>query len=242
MSVGTGQGVFRSMRYYVYLSDAKLELLLGQVPPKRLSRLAAEVKIDLKFVSMTVQRGAAPEAGRYQRLAVVERAIERDEDVSGLEEPSVWFRGGLRLRSMIFGGESTGLLLFTGTWHGTVVALIGSAHHLIGSGVAPEAVPIGYSGSMLPTFFTLLERDQAEWDDRHQVQDSANPLTHRTRPDEQESLRQVIDCAERITGPSQGCEFLARRLLLGTTQDPNGRPVRVLIGTPLYVALSGEDQ
>jgi hypothetical protein len=230
------------MRYYVYVSDAKLDLLLGQIPPKRLSRLAAEFKIDLKLVSMTVQTAAPPEATRYQRLAVVERAIERDEDVSGLEEPSIWFRGELGLRSMIFGGGSTGLLLFTGAWQGTVIALIGSAHHLVGSGVAPEAVPIGYSGSMLPTLFTLLERDQAEWDDRHQVQEANPPLTRRERPSDQDSLRQVIGCADQITGPSQECEFLARRLLVGTTQDPNGRPVRVLIGTPLYVALSGEDR
>jgi len=235
-------GGFGNMRYYVYVSDAKLELLLGQIPPKRLSRLAAEFTIDLKLVTMTVQTAAPPEATRYQRLAVVERAIERDEDVSGLEEPSVWFSGKLGLRSMIYGGESTGLLLFTGMWNGTVIALIGSAHHLIGSGAAPEAVPIGYSGSMLPTFFTLLERDQAEWDDRHQVQESNRPLTRRDRPSDQQSLQQVIDCAEQITGPRQGYEFLARRLLLGTRLDPDGWPVRVLIGTPLYVALSGESR
>lgn len=39
------------MRYYLYLSDAKLDMLFEQIPQKLLPRLVTEAKVDLKVVS-----------------------------------------------------------------------------------------------------------------------------------------------------------------------------------------------
>jgi len=39
-------------RFYVYISDAKVDMLLGQIPAGLLERLAAEVTVDLKILSV----------------------------------------------------------------------------------------------------------------------------------------------------------------------------------------------
>ncbi|CAL9286408.1 hypothetical protein SUDANB180_06426 [Streptomyces sp. enrichment culture] len=88
------------MRYYVYVSGAKVEMLHAQIPQKLLSRLTAKAKVDLKVAGVSVQRPASQDAGLYERLDVVEDFLEREYDVgwmsSGAEEEpgsGFWFRG-----------------------------------------------------------------------------------------------------------------------------------------------------
>ena len=39
------------MRYYVYVSDSKVDMLYSQMPRGIRDRIAAELKIDLKVIS-----------------------------------------------------------------------------------------------------------------------------------------------------------------------------------------------
>ncbi len=48
-------------RYYVYVSDAKVDMILAQIPSPRLERLAAEVTVDLKLLAVKVATRDAPE-------------------------------------------------------------------------------------------------------------------------------------------------------------------------------------
>ncbi|MEV2251879.1 SAVMC3_10250 family protein [Streptomyces sp. NPDC050147] len=211
------------MRYYLYVSGSKLDMLYEQIPPKLLKRLAVEAKVDLKVLSVAVQSSPRAEAGTYDRLDIVEKYLEREFDVSWMTEPRPWFRGDLGLRIAGYGAADRPTFM-TGREGDTVIALIGSAHHLIGQRTAVDTIQAAYSN--LPSLFQLL----------HDAPDG-RPQANRQSP-----LRQVLDFSKSLTVPPVYSEFLARRLLHGTVTGEDGRELEVVIGTPLYVAMADGDQ
>ena len=75
------------MRYYSYVSDAKLDMLYDQIPSKSFSQIIAELKLDLKVVSVSLRRRHT-DATRYGKLDVVESYIERNFDVGTVSDPT----------------------------------------------------------------------------------------------------------------------------------------------------------
>lgn len=220
------------MRYYTYVSDAKLDMLYDQIPSKLLSRIVAELKLDVKVISVSI-RERQTDATRFGKLAVVESYIDRHFDVGTVSDPAPWFRGQLNLRSGVYGDEPSGLLYFSGMQDGVLVALIGSAHHLIGQRSAPSEIQVSYSRT--PALFALLRRspiDGSRTDGQNQTEET-------DADDDQRALAEVRDFAEAIRGVREPGEFLARRLLHGPVTDSEAPVKTVLLGTPLYVALTG---
>ncbi|WP_409060224.1 DUF7019 family protein [Streptomyces sp. SYP-A7185] len=220
------------MRYYLYLSAAKLDMLYGQIPQTLLRRLAVEAKVDLKVLGVAMQSPRG-ETTTYDRLDIVENYLEREFDVSWMTEPSSWFRGDLALRSAGY-SSSEGPVLMTGREGDTVIALIGSARHLIGQRPAPDVTLRAYSA--LPALFQLLHDAPEDWP-------LDLPRERRTRPpDEADAMRDVLEMSEALTAPAVFCDFLARRLLRGSVVLDDGRELNVVVGTPLYVAMADDDQ
>ncbi len=218
------------MRYYLYVSTAKVDMLYGQIPPKLLRRLAVEAKVDLKVVSVAVQSPRA-DTSAYDRLDLVEAYLEREFDVGWMTEPTAWFRGDLGLRIAGY-GDANGPTLMMGEDGDTLVALIGSAHHLIGYQLAPDMPRVGFSG--LPSMFALLRDFPPEWESQMRV-----PRRNgRRTADGASIMREVRQCAQALTVPPVYGEFLARQLLRGTVTREDGREMTVVIGTPVYVAMS----
>jgi hypothetical protein len=214
------------VRYYLYVSRAKTDMLFGQIPRKLLSRLVTEAKLDLKLVSVSVQE-PREQPGLYDRLDVVEAYLDREYDISWMTESAFWFRGEAGLR--IAGGDDiSGPVLMTGVEENLVVALIGSARHLVGhQEPSPELGRVGHS--WLPSLHRLLENALADAD-----------AGNAPAVDEQGTLRDVVAFSGRVAGPATSCEFLARQLMRGTVVDRDGRSRNVVIATPLYVAMSDE--
>ncbi|MEU6994650.1 SAVMC3_10250 family protein [Streptomyces sp. NPDC046465] len=216
------------MRYYFYVSTAKVDMLYGQIPQKLLRRLAVEAKLDLKVVSLALQ-STRSETTAYDQLDLVEAYLDREYDVSWVTEPAAWFRGEAALRVAGY-GDPDGPTLMTGYDGDTVVALIGSARHLIGHQASPEMKQVGFSG--LPGLFRLLQDAPPEWDRQFDVR-------FRGRMPSRTSITEnVLHCAESLTVPPMCCEFLARQLLRDTVTRADGREVTVVVGTPLFVAMS----
>ncbi|QCX79692.1 hypothetical protein C9F11_30505 [Streptomyces sp. YIM 121038] len=216
------------MRYYIYLSTAKVDMLYEQIPPKLARRLAVEAKVDLKVLSLAVQSPRG-DTSTYDRLDLVEAYLEREFDVSWMSEPSAWFRGDLGLRIVGDGGPNSPTLM-TGRDGDTVVALIGSAHHLIGHQAAPDLHRVGYSG--LPSMFRLLQEVPPEWERQFNVRWWGR------MPSRESVAHDVLHFADALTVPPVPCEFLARRLLSDTVRREDGRELTVVVGTPVYVAMS----
>lgn len=217
------------MRYYLYVSTSKLDMLYEQIPPKLLRRLAVEAKVDLKVLSLSVQSPRATEAGTYDRLDIVETYLEREFDVGWMSEPTPWFRGELGLRIAGY-ADPGGPTFMAGRAGDTLVALIGSGRHLIGYRAADDMAHIGHSG--VPSLFRLLQDLPDHW--APFVGPGGAP------PPEAYVVEQVRSFSERLTVPPVHCDFLARRLMRGSVTLEDGRRQQVVIGTPLYVAMADE--
>lgn len=217
------------MRYYLYVSTAKVDMLYEQIPSKLLKRLAVEAKVDLKVLSLAVQ-SPRTEISRYDRLDIVQSHLEREFDVSWMSEPTAWFRGDLALRIAGYGSVDSPTLM-TGRDGDTVVALIGSAHHLVGYEAAPDMHKVGYSG--LPSIFRLVRDAPPEWEGQFDTRWRGGRM-----PSRESAAHDVLHVAESLTVPPVYCEFLARQLMRSTVTRDDGEELTVLVGTPLYVAMS----
>ncbi len=200
-----------SFRYFVYISDAKVEMLLQQIKPDALRKRTSEVGVGLKF--LTAKRGAEMLAGaeRTARLEQVVRYLTDFGDLGTVDDPGQFFWGLLPLRwGPTVGADGFPMVYFGGRFGQTVLGLGGSRAHVFGTppGPEPQVPPMGRS--MLPSLLDgITQVDGAEGPD---------------------AVRAATDA---LRGPEQKMEFIAKRLMDGP--GPDGE--RVLLGSPLYVAL-----
>jgi hypothetical protein len=88
-----------SLRYYLYISDAKLDMLFEQIDRRLLKHISMELKVDLKLSSVTLHKAEDPAPARTAKLRVVERFIDDHQDVGTCESPGrEYFRGQLNMQ------------------------------------------------------------------------------------------------------------------------------------------------
>jgi hypothetical protein len=203
-----------SLRYYFYISDSKVDMLLPQVDPGFAAKRSTEFGLGLKPLSGKHKRETVPE--HVLRLERVIRHIDDFCDVGTVDEPGQYFRGRLAMRVQ----QAPGFLYFTGATEDTVVGLGGSSGHIIGGAKPKEGE--GFAPSMLPGMvqgLTALAADEAP--------EGALELAHLAN--------------RNARGDEQEVEFIAKRLRHGPSPYPEldrGRSVNVLVGSPLFVALA----
>jgi hypothetical protein len=210
-------------RYYVYISDAKVDMLLSQIDPGFGRRITTEAGAGLKLFSAkrTVQ---APEPDHVARLERVLRHLEEEGRVGEVDEPGPYFRGRLPMRWGPLPGGGASTVYFAGRTPHTILGLGGSGSHVLGPAAPPSAQ---FAASSLPALLAGLSAALAG---------EAGEL-----PADDEHLGWVHTAGRLLRGPLQEVEFVARRLLAGPSPYPeiDGRPdLRVLLGSPLYVALA----
>lgn len=87
------------LRYYVYISDYKLDMLYEQISPALRRRISGELKIDLKLAGLTVRGSEEPEATRMAKLRAVEHYIDKHHQVGDISEPGrEFFRGSMDMQ------------------------------------------------------------------------------------------------------------------------------------------------
>jgi hypothetical protein len=208
-----------SHRYYEYISDAKVDMLLAQVDPGFAGKRVGEMSFNLKVVGgkRSVER-SGPD--RYARLERVVRYLDDHGDVGTVDEPGQYFRGVLPMAwGPVRTEDGEGLLYFGGRMDATIVGLGGSLHHQIG---APATEAQGTMRSSMPVLLRGLTEDD-----------------NRVPQDDPAALGLVHRANARLGGVTQNLEFLAKRLLHGPSPYPEldgGKELSVLLGSPLYVA------
>ncbi|MER5702847.1 SAVMC3_10250 family protein [Micromonospora sp. NPDC002296] len=223
-----------AFRYYLYISDTKIDMLLSQIDPGHHRRRAAEFSVNLPFVGAkrTVE---APAADLVNRLERVTRYLDDHGDVGSVDAPGQFFRGLLPMQwGVVPTTDGSPLVHFGGRSEHTIVGLGGSAVHVIGASPPAEPAPHALAPSMMPALLAgLVDGDGADpraATDADAGLDAADVA----------GLASVHRAGTRLRGPAQNVEFLAKRLLSGPSPYPelDGRPgMTVLLGSPLYVAL-----
>lgn len=84
----------RPLRYYLYISGTKVDMLFDQIDQSILKRISAEVKVDLKVASLTLREEDNPVPSLAAKLRIVERFIDLHHNVGTMSEPGQeYFRG-----------------------------------------------------------------------------------------------------------------------------------------------------
>jgi len=213
------------LRFYVYISDAKVEMLMAQIPPRALKRIGAELSINLKVLSVKFTERESLDS-RYSRAAAVTQYLTAQGLVSEVNDSSMYFaveRAPMRWAHV----GNPGLVFFAGEIEGSVVFLTGSPHHVIGA--APRAV----IDPRPPASHTILPLD-AYWD----VFDDWNEPAEigGSRPaDLAGSFHKGLFRESPHTPATESLSFLARRML---RHEDSTRQRTIVLGSPVWVAVN----
>jgi Family of unknown function (DUF7019) len=171
----------------------------------------------------------------YKLEAALAR-LARAGRIGTIDEPKEYFAGDIPMRwgpcvfPFVPDLTPSPLVYFGGATETTIVGLGGSAKHVIGEVGSATAG----AHSCLPSFIFRLRFELGE----------TLPLDLKFMDDDQSTLMAVHQATMHARGPSQKLEFVAKRLAyepLPTLYFPKREPddkEKVLVGTPLYVAVS----
>lgn len=251
------------LRYFLYISDAKLDMLFEQIDPALRRRISAEVMVDLKLASLTLRQTDTP-AARIAKLRMVERYIDTHHHVGTISTPGhEYFRGSIPMRWgwLTHGYDydndppTLGLdtVFFRGQQGTHVVVLAGSRRHVLGEQPAAEDSKLS-AHSATPNIFAVIAehisgnpRLGQYWRDLRATDPStggSEDVCAAHDPPEV-GLREAAQV--RLRGPVQHLEFLALPLVHGEEVeiDIDGWPgpdvretVHAVLATPLYVAMA----
>ncbi|RMG24826.1 MAG: hypothetical protein D6732_23220 [Methanobacteriota archaeon] len=221
------------MKYYVYVSDTKLDMLYEQIPPSLKSQIATEIKIDFKIISTSFSDKERQSLGtKYSKLKVLTDYIERHVGVSDVDDEAIgsYFKGTLPMRwgplMNPYSGERTKIVFFGGHSTHRWVALAGSMKHVVGH---VEKEPTEAASATYYILSVILNELRPELGDIY----LGSPVFGEDE-DNKLALDGVSVALGNLRGPVQKVEFLAKTLLQGNAYSSEP----VLLGTPIYVALA----
>jgi hypothetical protein len=201
------------VRYYVYLSRTKLEMLFPQISKSFSHEFEVELTARTGLLDATVKGTPAEPASQLaaQAAAVEAYLVERDE-VGSISEPARYIRGDAQLRYGIVTEYAADLAVFAGSAGAVKLGLIGSSESLVGNTITTKANHSTY-------YYTLKFLNGL----------ASNRFEAPERPPYCDSYTEAIDIAlAALPPPTYRLEFLAK--VLHSQPD-------TLLATPIYVAL-----
>jgi Family of unknown function (DUF7019) len=123
------------LKYYLYVSDSKVDMLFSQIPLKWTESICTELKLDLKLISLNI-KPETKEDTRYSKLNVVIEYLRRNNLLGTISSPGSYFAGSLPLAFTVVGSTA----VFCGREGHKMIGLTGSAHHLTGNAGEPAEV------------------------------------------------------------------------------------------------------
>lgn len=202
------------MKYYVYISDAKVDMLYPQVPHSIKKKVATEFGVDLRILKASRKAETESEENRITRLETILSFIHEYGRVGSIDNPDEYIEDVLSMSFVDF--TKLGAIYLSGETKETALGLAGSARHLIG---APPAEPVDIkkaTSSMLWRIVQLLET-----------------VDEKNGPGAYESWMTIVDRVDLLGQyPKERLQFFAKRLAFGL----GSYHAKVLLASPLYIA------
>lgn len=211
------------LKYYVYVSPSKIDMLFSQMPRTLRRAIAKKRHVEIE----------SPQLGEptiYSKIAVVSEYLEQRHLAGTIDKPGPYFRGSLLMRWGPYGlNGGDGLVYFGAVTDVCILGLGGSMGNVIGSvgGSHP------HSRSWTPALTAALIKE-LDW--------SPDDTSRLNLDDASLTLRAVELASEQMSGVRQTIEFVARKLLcwpddgIPSNWQPRGGK-RVLLGSPVFAAL-----
>lgn len=229
------------MEYPIYVSESKVEMLYGQLPPKLAEQLGAEIGASIGLVSAKLKTNQVV-LSPFQKAKIIETHIEKTCGFGSLYAPGDWIKDDWEVRYVDTDTSlARSMFLLLGDVDvsedkSTYFLLGGSAQNIVGNKSA-TAVKAGLS--YLPFFLNAFKEGFAEWEKamsskdvwldkegariRHNYDQSGSELAL--------SVRELYEASKNVT--PMRVKFAARMLAKETSQSGK---IRAHIYSPLYVA------
>jgi hypothetical protein len=223
------------MKYYIYISDAKIDMLLQQISHDAKRKIATEFKIDLKILSASRKAETETDDSQITRLEAVCNFIREYGNVGSVDEPDEYIEDTLPMSWGIVGHDPC-YAYFSGITDKTIIGLGGSARHVLGhSSSEAESLYL----TLMSHAYSLHDALKKGVGDDNEVPIYEGDLT-KTPP-----LIGVYFAAEgMMRQPVQRLEFIAKRLTESRVDKKCARYLEMtegknlILATPLYVALA----
>jgi hypothetical protein len=200
------------MKYYLYISAPKVEMLFPQIPPKFLQGASAELTVNLGLVSTTV-KGTQPESfeSLSPQVAAVSKYLHAHAEVGTVESPGQYISGSLPMKYGVVAEYASDIAFFGAKVGRARCVLVGSSDSLLGS---PQRAGANHA----PYYYTLKFLNYLV---------EGNETTPEQPP--YYSYKRAYEIAMKaLIGNPQRLEFLAKTL----HTEKN-----LVVATPIYVAL-----
>jgi hypothetical protein len=208
------------MKYYVYISDAKVDMLLPQISETHKKKVATEYGIDLKVFSAKRKVEQEENENRIARLEAVVSFIREFGNLGTVQKPDEYLEDSMPMYFRLLGRDADAIdaVFFFGKELDSYVGMGGSARHLIGSSGARES---WLASSLTPILLRVL-RESLEPNDKATIESDWN-------------LWLATECfeeSEKRGLPLENYRFMAKRLAVADYTTGQ----KVILSTPLYVA------
>ena len=218
------------MKYYLYLSKSKIEMLAAQIPSSALKGVSAEFKANIGVLSSTVKAAEAPAADNvFSKTEAVAKHLKKLGKVGTISEPKLYVGGMLPMRWGTLWDYASDLLFFSGESNGRHVALVGASASAIGAPLRVESqhsleyYSLRFLNGMLESKLVLAE------DEPEQKSPEQHPRDHVSY------MRAIGKATSQLPQEVQGVEFIARVLFVDQAATPG-----LIVATPLFAYLSEE--
>lgn len=216
------------MKYYIYVSKLKVDMLFDQIPLGIKHKVASELKIDLKLISATL-KGQANLETTMSKLSFVIKTIETGGEMGDVWNPKDYFCGSINMcwapLSFFFDEtDKEGMVMFSGAVDQELrVGLIGSKTHMLG-----ESGPSHFVEYAEATFCRKIAAGIRE----RKIAEGIRELSEKEIENLHGTAYAIHEMAKFEQLRTQKVEFAAKTFL--NYED-------TLIGSPLYVALAKND-
>jgi|SRR5271157_940478 len=218
------------MKYYIYISDTKVDMLFPQVPHDVKKKVSTELGFDLKVLSAKRKVESESDENRILRLETVVEFIRKYGKIGSVDEPGEYVEGTQPLR-MLYPtyNDKYAAVYFAGHTDRTAFGLGGSLKHMIGAGFDPNPPIISRSVGYMMLYY-LTKNPEISW--------TGDRL-------ETGGLDLVVKAAQVEGGVYQNVEFLAKKLVFENFErrgivwsSYEGSWTQILLASPLYLALA----
>jgi hypothetical protein len=217
------------MKYYVYLSDTKLEMLYGQIYASTDEAREASLGFDIKLLKGELKDSRKLPDTRFSQLDRVLKELRKSELVGDIFSEKPYISGELDMVWASFAYEDNSPITFWGFADERIaLGLAGSRYHIVG-----ERRPDGLAHSHSETGGIMAWLMREFGDTSQEVATTAQEV------DRYGTSVYIWLAASEIRGTTHRFEFVAKVLDRESRFKPNegsDHETNVILATPIYVA------
>lgn len=239
------------MKYYVYASESKIDMLFAQISQSEQERREASVGSDLKLFKFEKKFSRGIPENKFTRLNAIIKRLDKEKLIGSFEESLRYIRGTLEMVWATYGDPRVSLITYWGYLSDTLaLGLAGSRYHLLGEQRGGSTA----SASATHSFVEWVHHDLdiSEDDLNKYFEEFSKPYRtiHPITPEEFRRTHvypfQKTDVADAvwlaanvIKGEKSIFEFIAKVLHRSDWPDGyrNSSIKHIILATPLYVSL-----